>query len=451
MSVEVEVHPGAATNGFADVILQGSGPTGFRTQLDIDYLPIWTGCGPVAEVHSDVLLVAAVVYAADKAVKRDNAEDRWTRSFLIRVPVSDPQLWKRAREPLESCLGFLTGDAWGFKFQKRTSALVRPSATLSGRRADARDISTIGLFSGGLDSLIGAINWLETSSGRLLLVGHHDGDVAGPLGDQRSLLAELEKEYPGRTRHLFVRVGSRPGGEEISFRGRSFLFLGLAAHAVGAAKHGTPILIPENGNIALNVPLTPSRQGSCSTRTAHPYYLDQIRAVFSSLGIDSPVSNLLADKTKGECVRECRNERLLRRLYGSSASCAKRGHHVHWIRRDARQCGRCVPCLYRRAALHAAGWDDELYGFDVCAGDIALPGGVTGAAREGDQDALAMLAFLREGAPQTVIARRLMVNGRIPHRSSLAAAELVGRAMDEVRQLIADKGAPEVRRAAGIG
>jgi hypothetical protein len=452
MNVNVTIDPRSSHNGFADVRLVGTAGSDatFRHRLDVEYQPMWDGCGPVPEVHSDLLLVAGAVYAIDKAVVRDRMPDRWTRSFSVRLPVQDPDRWEQARAPLESCVQFLTGDEWTFEFAGRRTPLVRPGARLAGRRVSLSDVDAIGLFSGGLDSLIGTIDWLEEMPGRILLVGHHDGDVAGPLTDQRRLLAMFDEPYCGRWGSVLPRVGVVPSGDEISFRSRSLLFLGLAIHAAGAARPGTPVLIPENGNIALNVPLTPSRQGSCSTRTAHPHYLGLLRAVLAALDVDVPVVNPLAAKTKGQCVLQCRNPGLLRAAYPRSASCAKRGHRSSWIRRDAAQCGRCIPCLYRRAALHAAGWDSERYGVDVCAGEIPLPDRVSGAAPKGAEDILAMLAFVREDPAPAEIARRLTSNGRIPPAEAMEAAALVGRAMDEVRALIADKATSKIKRAAGL-
>ena len=451
MTVDVVVDAQVSQNEFADVTLwRRADRTVPLTRLDVEYGAIWALCGPVPAVNADLLLVASVVYALDKLVVRDTAADAWTRTFDVRIPVAEFDRWKAARETLESCVSYLTGDSWRFRFARRAGGLARPRPAHLQQRGGLGEVEAICLFSGGLDSLIGAIDWMEANRGRLLLVGHHDGDVAGPLSDQRGLMAPLATAYPGRFTAILPRIGIRPGGPEISFRSRSLLFLGLAMHVAGAAPRGTPVLIPENGNIALNVPLTPSRQGSCSTRTAHPHYLELLVETLARLGLNTPILNPLRDKSKGECVLSCKNPKLLRTLYDESASCAKRGHKVTWIRRDARQCGRCMPCLYRRAALHAAGWDDERYGVDICAGELLLDTGAGSAVPEGSEDTLAMLAFLRSRLTPSAIARRLSANGRIAPGDLPRATALVERAMNEVRALLADKAVPPVRRLAGL-
>jgi len=127
------------------------------------------------------------------------------------------------------------------------------------------------------------------------------------------------------------------------------VFIALGMFAASSLGPDVPLLIPENGTMALNVPLTPSRRGSCSTRTAHPHYLAMLRRILSQVGLSNPFCNPLQGKTKGEAVVACRNQALLNALARRSVSCAKRGHKVHWTRRNADGCGRCMPCIYRRA------------------------------------------------------------------------------------------------------
>ena len=454
MNIDANVKRRSSHHEFADVYLTArddDGETVGRTRLDVDYRPLLKRCGMPSENAADLLLMAATIYGVDKLIARNASDDAWTRDLKVRVPVADPARWSAARPAFESCVCFLTGDEWTFEFMPRKGSLARPSPKSRTAQRDLADIDAISLFSGGLDSLIGVIDWLEKSPGKLLLLGHHDGDVTGPLSDQRELSAPVASAYPGRVESLLVRVGVSPPGDEISFRSRSLLFLGLALHVAAAARPGIPVLIPENGNIALNVPLTPSRQGSCSTRTAHPHYLTLLREVLARLGIATEIRNPLQAKTKGECVTECRNQDLLKSIYARSVSCAKRGHKKNWVHRDARQCGRCMPCLYRRAALHAAAWDTEQYGADVCAGEVPLDdhvGQTKGPA--GAADARAMLAFLHSRPSSREIGRRLAANGRIRVEEMPEAVAIVERAMDEIRALILDKAHPSVQRVAGI-
>jgi hypothetical protein len=54
---------------------------------------------------------------------------------------------------------------------------------------------------------------------RLLLAGHHDKQMTGPLGDQENLLGPMKAAYPGRLHATLVRVGNYGDSPEITLRG----------------------------------------------------------------------------------------------------------------------------------------------------------------------------------------------------------------------------------------
>lgn len=414
-------------------------------QLDLDYEPL----APLRNSSAtalDLLVLASSVYALDRAYARQTASDSWTRSFSLTLPVSDPGAWERSRSSFVECLQFLTGDLWALNFVPRPSPLLTLRAIAGPRQLlFSRAATAVCLFSGGVDSLVGAINRLEDGNSGLLLVGHHDRDMAGPYGDQKTLLSDLRRHYPRRIADVLVRVGQHGAGHDVTLRARSFLFIALGVFAATAVGPDTPLLVPENGTIALNVPLTPSRRGSCSTRTAHPRYLDLLDHALRTVGLTTPLVNPLSLATKGEVVATCRNPTLLRELLPASVSCAKRGHRREWLRRTARACGRCMPCIFRRAALHKIGLDHEVYGIDVCAGEVDVH-----ASDIGGNDLRACLSLLRRELSREQLATALLVNGSLPVSQLRAYGDTVSRAIHEVRELFRDKGTPTVRRAAGL-
>lgn len=113
--------------------------------------------------------------------------------------------------------------------------------------------------------------------------------------------------------------------------------------------------------------------------------------------------------------------------------------------RKIEHCGRCMPCIFRRAALHSAGLDDETYGNDVCAGEVDIIE-AEGAAN----DLRACLSFIRQEYSQSDIAERLIANGPLPPESIAGHAATVERAIEELRQLLRDKAIPVIRESAGI-
>ena len=83
-------------------------------------------------------------------------------------------------------------------------------------------------------------------------------------------------------------------------RSRSLLYLALGLAAAAGFGAATPLIIPENGWISLNPPLTANRLGSCSTRTTHPYFLEQLTGLWRAAGLANPLVNPYQGLTKGE-------------------------------------------------------------------------------------------------------------------------------------------------------
>ncbi len=311
------------------------------------------------EIGIDLMVLAAHVHAADMRISRaEQSQDSWTREIRLVVPVSDPTRWGAAAPTLKKSLDFLTGDRWtiGFRVRPRrfeTIAQQAPPSLIS------PPFDSLSLFSGGLDSLIGAIDLLEEGATPLLV--SHFGESA-TSDAQGKLLSKLKSHYNKSTfEQLKVRVAFKKGlvagvKQENSTRGRSFLFFALGAFAGTGLGRRFTLRAPENGLIALNVPLDPLRLGSNSTRTTHPYYIARWNALLGKLGIDGFVVNPYWNKTKGEMARECRNVGLLHELATSAISCAHpaNARHLGVKGRGIEHCGYCLPCLIRRAALMAA-------------------------------------------------------------------------------------------------
>lgn len=339
------------------------------------------------DVANDLLVVAGSCYLVDQMISRSWFKNNWTRELEVEVPVSDPALWATNAELLNATCSFLTGDVWCFSFTKQEHRVFgRPYRNL--RRKRLGRVSAVSLFSGGLDSFIGATDWLATNDGRLGLVGHYDlGSSAKAVQDR--IAQRLVVEYPNRLPLIQARVGGaikRQEGssiysqvtdsqKETTFRSRSIIFLALGLYAARrlSSIEPIPLLIPENGFIALNPPLTRSRLGGCSTRTAHPLFLHNFADLVSQLGITNPILNPLGGYTKGEAIQQSTNFDLVKDMASKTVSCAHPTRRQTWVRRNANNCGYCIPCILRRAAMHRVGLDDgQDYGIDVCAGELEL-------------------------------------------------------------------------------
>lgn len=314
----------------------------------------------------DVLAIACAAYAADTSINRyRNSDDGWTRQFHLFVPVSDATVWQPQQELISEILNFLTGDLWQITFRQSEASIV-----VSKRIMDPTEYVTddICLFSGGMDSFIGAMKLLDEGK-RPLLVGHaKSSDVSEFRNNASQALMDRYSALSPDLVKAFVRVGKpklngRAIEGENTERGRSFLFLTLGAAcatALPAPENNTrkKLYIPENGFITLNLPLTPLRIGAYSTRTTHPYYLTLMQRLFNAIGINIDIINPFEFKTKGEMLLECGDPAFVAGV--DTMSCSRpstRNANIEGAGR--RHCGRCVPCIIRRAALKKAGQPDD--------------------------------------------------------------------------------------------
>lgn len=309
-----------------------------------------------SEIGIDLLVLAAHVHAADTRISRaEQSQDSWTREMRLVVPVSDPARWNGAGPTLKKALDFLTGDRWTIGFRARPARFAVIAQAVPPTLITP-PFDSLSLFSGGLDSLIGALDLLESGATPLLVSHFGEGATSDAQG---KLFAGLKKHY-SRSSFERLRVGMtfddglvEGVGSENSTRGRSFLFFALGVFAGTGLGRRFTLRIPENGLIALNVPLDPLRLGSNSTRTTHPYYMARWNDLLGALSIDGEVRNPYWDKTKGEMAAGCREPALLKKLAVDSLSCSS-PTKGRWQGLGIEHCGYCLPCLIRRASLMAA-------------------------------------------------------------------------------------------------
>ena len=306
-----------------------------------------------SEIGADLLILAAHVHAADTRISRETeAQDGWTREIRLVVPVSNPAIWRTTEQTLKRALDFLTGDRWriGFRARPRThsSVVVAPDPLLGGIPYDG-----ISLFSGGLDSLIGAIDRLDSAHSPLFVSHAGEGAVSA---SQEACFDGLKNHFQRNDLDRLRVWMTFEGGlvedvaSESTTRGRSFLFFALAAAAGSGLGRSFEVQVPENGLIALNVPLDQLRLGAPSTRTTHPFHIARWNDLLAQLGIQGSLVNPYWNKTKGEMALECTDQALLMRLAVHSLSCSSPAK-ARWLGLPQGHCGHCLPCLIRRASL----------------------------------------------------------------------------------------------------
>jgi 7-cyano-7-deazaguanine synthase in queuosine biosynthesis len=308
------------------------------------------------ELAMDMLIIACSMYGADTRIDRlKTADDSWTRQIDLFIPVSDVVKWEEQIPLLKKIFGFLTGDIWNITFRTRTGMSGIAPKTKLKKFGMPYQTDTVCLFSGGMDSFIGAINLLSKGLQPLFL-GHAKSSDVSP--NQKFCEDALKAAFPTAVfnrLYAFVRIPKKDlfGQEEKTERGRSFLFLTLGSICASALNPGSPskLIIPENGLISLNLPLTPMRTGSHSTRTTHPHYLEMMQSLLDNLRLGVQLKNPYQFKTKGEMLRECADSALVEKT--STMSCSHPSGRFQSLGNG--HCGTCVPCIIRLASFKAAG------------------------------------------------------------------------------------------------
>lgn len=293
----------------------------------------------------DFLSLALSVVTADHAICRTTSPDGWTREIELCVAVQEPEFWSSQQTQIERLLRFLTTDVWSISFVDGGFRFVTPKAT------ESPNEESIALLSGGADSLVGAIDLVANGNSPFVVsqIAHGDG------GKQ----ASFAKSLGGGLRHFQTNHNAKWQGEgDRNQRARSLVFFAyavLASTTVGPYQDGAvvPIYASENGLISINPPLTEARIGSLSTRTTHPAYIAQLQSLMNNADLQVEFRNCYRFKTKGEMLKECADQNHLIRNASSSTSCGKFGTH------GLQHCGRCLPCLIRRAAFHHWGQKDS--------------------------------------------------------------------------------------------
>jgi 7-cyano-7-deazaguanine synthase in queuosine biosynthesis len=310
-----------------------------RTQSPSRCIALLPGLGTSCPSHY------IAVIAADLAGHRTKSPDGWTREFELEVAVADPAFWNQHQELVRRILGFLTTDVWKVNFIAGGYSPKPP------KKPVLPPEDCVSLMSGGLDSFIGNLD-LVAGGKRPFTVSQ---TVVGDAENQRV----FAKIMGGGLRHLQMNHNADvPGPETPSTqRARSLIFLAYGVLAATMLKKyhdgGTVTLyVCENGFISINPPLTDMRLGSLSTRTTHPVFFGLVHKLFDVAGLRVRIENPYQLKTKGEMLKECADKRLLSAHASQTTSCGRYLIHGHT------HCGRCVPCLVRRAAFRASAMTD---------------------------------------------------------------------------------------------
>lgn len=323
----------------------------------------------------DLTEIAAYVYCADQMISRtkqdtDSFGGNWRRDLHFHIPVRMPEIWLRpdVNTALVKLLNFLSDDHYQFSFYQAKEPPKFQSYLGFDQTADPRFApEQVMLFSGGLDSLAGAVDEILLQKRNVALVTHKSTSKNNKILRQlRNMLTKKAGARPPLC--VSVRASKRRDeAREYTQRTRSFLF---AAFGVTVARMLglNNLRFYENGPVSLNLPVCAQVVGGRSTRTTHPRVIAGFQNLFSLLAEEHfTVENPYLWKTKAEVI-----DVILKAghpdLIAPSISCA----HTWERKLDVTHCGTCSQCIDRRIAIVAANAEahdsEDQYKHDIFTG-----------------------------------------------------------------------------------
>lgn len=310
--------------------------------------------------YQDLVEIATYVYCADQAVTRslqdtDRFGASWRRHMRLHIPVRRPEFWSKPEinESLVRLLNFLSDDFYTFVFSKASSPPgFQQYLDLGKEVLPSPHVEQVAMFSGGLDSLAGAVNALKVERKAMAFVTH--SSTTKNAAALKLLRGKLNEAATGpQPLYVTIRVNKKKNlGREYTQRTRSFLFAALGSTV--ARMLGTDSLhFFENGVVSMNLPVCAQVVGGRATRTTHPRVLADMSTLFSLVqGEPFVVENPFFWETKGEVIKRivaagCGE------MIAHSISCA----HTWERTKEHTHCGGCSQCIDRRFGILAADAD----------------------------------------------------------------------------------------------
>lgn len=304
-----------------------------------------------------------MVYIADLQVKRPVGTE--SRRFDILISVSNKDKWESVKIRLEAALNLLTGDTFNFVFTSSGSGTIGDGDCDEKSGDPDRAIC---LFSGGLDSLSGAV-WLLRNNITPTLISHLSNPSAS--GAQIFLSGELnrisEKKLDFYQIHAKAKKNLGLGHKEHSQMSRSFLYLSIAV-VFAVSMRISKIFLFENGVLAMNIPITTSRI-YLNTKTAFPGFIQRFNELIERIFVCFlKVENPFLTRTKSEVISTL-DVNGYWDLIRNSISCSEiRQLTMQGVKvSQVNHCGKCYPCILRRVSVYHAGLErsDSNYHVDI--------------------------------------------------------------------------------------
>jgi 7-cyano-7-deazaguanine synthase in queuosine biosynthesis len=309
----------------------------------------------------DLLQIASYVFCADRMANRGSRESvtnsGWARTFNFKIPVHDLPFWddESVKKMLNDALSFMTGDRrYDFTFFEAQEPIVQLSlfSKAESELVNAKDADVM-LFSGGLDSLAGAIERLNQNPNRkLCFVSHESSPTSKSI--QNKLTENLGQTYGDRIiRYRFECRNKDMKTKEETQRTRMFLFSAIA-FAICDRLNKSEMFIYENGVTSINLPIQIDTINARASRTTHPKTIGLLERFYRLLNPRFEIVTPYRANTKAEIVEKFRTYGA-KNFIPSSVSCSTTRNKPQ----GTPHCGTCSQCIDRRFAMYAVGLDEE--------------------------------------------------------------------------------------------
>jgi 7-cyano-7-deazaguanine synthase in queuosine biosynthesis len=310
----------------------------------------------------DLLQIASYVFCADRMASRGSRESvtnsGWARTFNLKIPVRDLSFWDAVsvKKTLNDVLSFMTGDRrYDFTFlkaQEYTAVQLSLFSEAESELVNAKDADVM-LFSGGLDSLAGAIERLnENPNRKLCLVSHKSSTTSTSI--QNKLTENLRQAYGDRiVKYGFECHNRDMKTKEETQRTRMFLFSAIA-FAICDRLNKNELFIYENGVTSINVPIQVDTINARASRTTHPKTIGLLERFYRLFNPKFRIVTPYRANTKAEIVEKFLTYRA-KYFIPSSVSCSSTRNKPQ----GTPHCGTCSQCIDRKFAMYAVGLDEE--------------------------------------------------------------------------------------------
>lgn len=323
--------------------------------VDISLTKFASNVYRIGNRQKDLLEIAGYIFAADRKTYRGHPDDveyhNWSRKFHFHFYVRDIEFWNqdKVKKLLADALCFMTGDVeYEFTFYKAEPDFPTDFFDNEDFEIEGKENLSVILFSGGIDSLAGTLEKINTTNDEICLVSHQSGVPSVKL-TQRTLFEEINRIYPNRGKHYKFHCGlAKKKSKDETQRTRPFLFCSMA-YAIASTYNQDNIEVYENGVTSINLPETQDLMNGRASRTTHPKTIGLLEKLFTEIsGKEFKINHPFLFKTKTDVIELLKKNEGLG-LLDSSVSCSRTFQKPQ----GKTHCGRCTQCVDRRFAVYA--------------------------------------------------------------------------------------------------